>query len=126
MAGLFEMSELEARKRALVAESEAYRQLLRMEIQNFRLLNAHGKQRLSWLRSGPLLLLAPLAGPLLRSFFRQRSAKGRQPGWLRLVLAALAGMRFYRRMAGTLGRWLPAFRTGRAAREEERERTARI
>src|SRR6266853_1117161 len=64
------MNELEARKRALAAESEVYRETLKLEIHNLRLYVGRTKQKLTgFTRPNPLLmLLAPLAG----AFFRKR------------------------------------------------------
>jgi hypothetical protein len=70
------MNELEAKKRALVAESEVYRETLKLEVHNLRLYVSRTKQKLTgFTRPNPLLmLLAPLAG----AFFRKRRAS-----WLR-------------------------------------------
>src|SRR6267378_509940 len=45
MPGLFQVKELEARKRALAAESEVYRQSLRFELHNLDLNAVHAKRR---------------------------------------------------------------------------------
>jgi len=70
------MNELEAKKRALVAESEVYREMLKLELHNLRLYVSRTKHKLkSFRRPNPLLmLLAPLAG----AFFRKRFAPGHE------------------------------------------------
>src|SRR5215831_12207247 len=61
------MNELEARKRALVAESELYRQILRLEMQNLRLYGLHFRHRLAGFRrpGSAFVLVAALTGTLL-------------------------------------------------------------
>jgi len=75
------MNELEAKKRALVAESEVYRETLKLELHNLRLYVSRTKQKLKGFgRPNPLLLLAaPLAG----AFFRKRRGS-----WLRRAAMA--------------------------------------
>ncbi len=91
MARFFKIEELQARKRALVAESEVYRQTLGLEIQNLRLYSVQLQRKLSrFAPSNPLwLLAAPLAGLLLR---------GRRRGWRGMIGTALLGWRVYKRV----------------------------
>jgi hypothetical protein len=101
MAGLFRVRRLQDRKRALVAESEAYRQSLTLQCHNFRLYSLQVRRKVSRFAS-PLLLLLPLAGPLL-SFSRGRFAARKRPfRWIRLPFAALSGWQMYRRFAPLL------------------------
>ena len=52
------MNELEAKKRALVAESEVYRETLKLEVHNLRLYVSRTKQKLTgFTRPNPLLML---------------------------------------------------------------------
>jgi hypothetical protein len=113
MAGFFQVTQFEARKRALVAESEAYRQTLQMEVQHLLLAANHSRKRFWRFTSSPLLMLLPLAAPFLRSFFRQRVATKdkERPAWLRVPMAILAGWQTYRRIAPALGRLLPQRRS---------------
>jgi len=72
------LSDLEAKKKALIAEAEVYRQTLKLEIQNLRLYGAKAKRAVgSFSFSNPLLVIgATLAGTLLkrRNSFRLRAA----------------------------------------------------
>lgn len=88
------MKELEARKRALAAESEIYRQTLKLEVQNLRLYAHAMTQRCSSFGTeNPLLLFgAPALGSILN---RRRSGKLRFLGkilssWQ--VLSKVAGL----------------------------------
>src|SRR6266566_6873363 len=75
------MNEFEAKKRALVAESEVYRETLKLELHNLRLYVSRTKQKLtSFTRPNLfLMLVAPLAG----AFFRKRRSS-----WLRRATMA--------------------------------------
>lgn len=92
MAGIFQVRHLEARKQALAAESELYRQILKLEVENLRLSSARARRRFSVLGNSAqwLLLGAPVAGSLLRT---------RRMGRLRLFTTALMAWRMYQRIA---------------------------
>ena len=64
------MNELEAKKKALVAESEVYRQTLKLEIQNLRLCAVRSRRKLSLLGASSSLLM--LGAPLARSLLGRR------------------------------------------------------
>ena len=91
------MNELEAKKKALVAESEVYRQTLKLEIQNLRLcaIRAQRKVSLFGVSSSFLMLAAPLAGSLFRS-------RRRHP-LKRVLKAAFVGWRLYRKVGPLIG-----------------------
>src|SRR5690349_15852265 len=103
------MKELEAKKRALVAESELYRQLLRLEVQNLRLYGLQFRKKFAGLRkpSTGVVLAAALAG----SFFgRKRDSSLRRTAMAILswqlsnrVLPFLAGMFSRARTEGANG-----------------------
>jgi len=64
------MNPLEAKKRALAAESEVYRETLKLELQNLRLYGIRAKQNLTrFVRPHPLVMLL---GPLLGTLFKRR------------------------------------------------------
>src|SRR5262245_20090364 len=67
------MNSLEAKKRALVAESEVLRETLKLELHNLRLYGVRTRQKLSSFTSPNKLLIfaAPFAGFLFR---RKRSS----------------------------------------------------
>ncbi len=102
MAGFFGLSDLQARKRALVIESEVYRQTLMLEVQQVQVRARAVRRRLATFGS-PLFLLAPLIGPWLaraRARVVQRVVFGKQPfGWRRLALGAWTAWRLYRQFS---------------------------
>jgi|SRR5712691_10415886 len=84
------MNELEERKRALLAESEVYRQTLKLEIYNLRLFVKQSKLSVkSFASPSPWMLFTALA-PLLarRSKFSSK--------W-RLIGTVIAGWKMYNR-----------------------------
>lgn len=91
------MRELRERKRQLVAESDVYRETLRLEVQNLRLYSAGVKQKLTAFRAiNPVLMgLAALMGLPLGGALRPR----RKRNWLRLVMTSVAGWQMYRQVA---------------------------
>jgi hypothetical protein len=120
------MKELEARKAALVAESEVYRHTLRAEVQNLRIYSLHMKQRVTALTDHPLVRVLSLAGTLVGSrfgggFLSRKRRFG--PRWLRLASTAYLGWKTFRRLSpflrGLSAQFMrPEHRT--TARENER------
>ena len=106
MARLFKVKDLEARRRALAAEAEVYRQALTLEIQNLRLYTARQRQRFNPIvHSSPTLkLLLPIVAGLLG---RKRPGK-----WSRLIALGVAGWQAYKRF-GPMLRNLMSSRTAR-------------
>ena len=96
MAGIFEVKDLEARKRALVAESEIYRQTLKLEVQNVRLYAVGFKRQYAMFRTlQPLLMLGlPFAG----SLFGRRSRR------LGLFRKALIGWKIFKQLSPWISR----------------------
>jgi hypothetical protein len=113
--------QLEAKKRALVAESEAYRQTLQLELAQLQLHAEHLKRRFRLiLLAQPLVALLPLVIKLVagRKARIERNSRSKFGGMLN---AALIGWRLARRFAPLFS----AFR--RRSRErsfERRERAA--
>ncbi len=71
MAGFFEIAGLEQRKRALAAESEIFRETLKLEVQNLRLYSIGLRRRVGVVSSlAPLLMLTPA---ILRMFSKTRA-----------------------------------------------------
>lgn len=93
---------LELRKRALAAESEVYRETLKLEVHNLHLYGASLQRRLSIFKAlGPILLaVAPLAQVLVRRRVESRPSRlGKVVQIWRLyrklapvIAAALAGL----------------------------------
>lgn len=88
---------MQARKAALVAESEVYRQTLTLEVQNLRLYALRAQKRATAFSSSAswLLLAAPLFRSVAGSFFTRRRRFGRT----RLITTALLFWQMYRRLA---------------------------
>jgi hypothetical protein len=114
------MNQLEQRKRALVAESEVYRQTLNLEIQNLRLCILALEQKVKQYKG--LFTFIPLAsslvGMLSGGLFRRR----RKAGWRRLLGSGILGWRFYRKFGpmfqSALAQWLARKRTASSPAEE--------
>jgi len=97
MPGLFQVKELEARKRALAAESEVYRQTLEFELRNIGLYTVYAKHRFSQARAfGPFVVLGmPAAGYFLGKMF----ARKKRSLLARLMTTAVFGWKMYRKLA---------------------------
>lgn len=71
MAAIFEINQIQARKRALVAESEVYRQTLQLEARNLKLYGVATRQRFSRFRQyAPILTALTL---LARGYITRKS-----------------------------------------------------
>jgi len=116
------LNELDARKKALAAEADVFRQTLKLELQNLRLCALQASRSMTGLRlSNPVVMLtATVAGSLLRN---------RRFGLMRLVTAALVGWQLYQRVLSPLRGLFPG-RMRRTARRipqaEDRTPTANI
>ncbi len=123
MAKIVRLKDLEARKRALVAESEVYRQTLTLEIQNLRLYGARMQKSVALLRVATPLLLG-IAGPLFGSrLLRPGPRKKHRGTWARLFGASLMGWKVYRQFGPVLrGLWLQRMRRQHAPLPSESTR----
>ncbi len=99
MPGLFHVKELEARKRALLAENEVYRQTLKFELRNIGLYAAHAKLRFSQARAfSPVFLLGmPAAGFFLRQMLARKRER-RRSRLSRLAATAVFGWKIYQKV----------------------------
>jgi len=104
------MSDLENRKKLLVAESEVYRELLKLEIQTFKIHGARAKRRMKLFRTWTPLLMAGL--PLAKKL---AGRKGR-PLWDRIGTFAFFAWRAWSKFG--------ALRTGASARPAPDDKTA--
>lgn len=92
--------QLEARKRALVAESEAYRETLRLDLAQLQLQVAGLRRRLQLVAIVPAALgLLPMIIRLIRPKASQQKSSS---GLGKFLTAALAGWRLARRFAPLL------------------------
>lgn len=94
------MSKLAAKKKMLVAESEVYRQLLRLEIQTFRVYGKRTRRRLSSISTYLPLVMSGI--PIISGLFRKKRG-GRFP-LKRLGSLFLLGWKAYRQFAPFLTR----------------------
>jgi len=103
VAGLFQVKELEARKRALAAESEAYREILKFELRNIGFYAVYAKHR--FLQAGPfspfVMLGMPAAGYFLRRMFtRKKQMRQRKRSSLaRFISKSVFVWKIYRKLA---------------------------
>jgi len=124
MAGIFGLGDLQARKAALAAESELYRQTLRLEIQNLRFSVLRARKRVTLFRSSTpwFLLLIPLLRSSVGSFFLGRRRFGR----MRLISTGVLLWQMYRKVAPILQQLFANFRShSKSEPAEEEETTAR-
>jgi len=93
------MSKFETRKKLLVAESEVYRQLLKMEIQTIQVYAKRTKRRMTSVTSYLPLVTGSL--PLLATFLAKRK-KGRasESPLKRMVSMVMLGWKTYQRFGG--------------------------
>lgn len=116
MARSPKMSELQARKRALIEESEVYRQTLAMDFQNLQLYGVEVRRKIKRLqRYKSLFLAAPVAVSLFRSFLPGQPKDKRQSGWRRTLAMVLMGWRFYRKFGPALQTMIAQQMQARAA-----------
>jgi hypothetical protein len=105
MAGFISVKELEAKRRALVAESEIYRQTLLLEVMNVRLAGAKTRREISDKVRPWLMVLGPLGA--LVGIWRDRgvhhNGAHRKRGTVAKLLLAY---RLYRRFGPLLKPWL--------------------
>jgi hypothetical protein len=128
MARLLKLADLEARKQALVAESEIYRQTLQVEFHNIQLSIAGTSRKLSHFKS--LFAIVPvgssLLGVLVATLFRRKKS---ETSGLRILPTALMGWRLYQKYGSMLQPLVSKFinrRRNSRARGEDRTPAANI
>jgi hypothetical protein len=93
MAGFSKVAELEARKRALAAESDVYREMIRWELRNLQLYGEQLRRKVSWFKSfNPLLMFA---APVARAVVTRKARSLK----LRFVARAFLAWRLYKQYA---------------------------
>jgi hypothetical protein len=114
------MSELEKRKRLLVAECEVYRETLKLELQTYKIYGLYAKKRLKTFNTYAPLLLTGL--PLLRAVLvgRKAVAAGRKKlsGLKGLGTILFMGLQLYQRFGPLLRQALRPRRPEKTAAEE--------
>ncbi|HLX71250.1 MAG TPA: hypothetical protein VKV04_16615 [Verrucomicrobiae bacterium] len=94
------MSDFEERKKLLVAESEVYRQLLKLEIQTFKIYGTRAKRRMTSVTSYMPWIMGGL--PFLTRLFKKR--KPERSSLKRLTGLFLFGWKAYQQFAPLLAR----------------------
>jgi hypothetical protein len=106
------MSKFATKKKLLAAESEAYRQLLKLELETFKVYGVRTKRRLTSLSAYAPLLMAGF--PAMMGLFRGRKKKS---SFGRLASLFAVGWKTYQQLS-------PMFRRGRATKASEAGETA--
>ena len=91
------MSDLEKRKRLLVAECEVYRETLKLELQTYKIYGLYAKQRLKSFNTYTPLLVTGV--PLIRALLAGRK---KMSGWKGLGTLAFLGLQLYQRFGPLL------------------------
>jgi hypothetical protein len=86
------VNDLEKRKEQLAAEAEVYRELLKLEMQNLKILGLNARQRFTSFTPANPLVAAGL--PLIASLFGKRKST-----WKRLGPLAMFVWQWYRRFS---------------------------
>jgi len=96
------MSKFDTRKKLLVAESEVYRQLLKLELQTLRI---YGKRTTRKLTSVSTYLPFVMSGlPFLKGLFARKKGKTPAPSLKRMGALLLLGWKAYQRFRPFFGR----------------------
>jgi hypothetical protein len=94
------MSDFKARKKMLIAESEVYRQLLKLEIQTFKVYGIRTKRRMTSLTSYMPWLMGGI--PILTRLLRKKKAQ--RFSLQRMSSLFLFGWKAYQKFAPLLAR----------------------
>jgi hypothetical protein len=92
------MSKYETRKKLLVAESEVYRQLLKMEMQTFQVYAKRTRRRMTSVSSYLPVLTSGL--PLLAALFARKKGKSSASSLKRMASLVMLGWKTYQRFGG--------------------------
>jgi len=97
------MSKFETRKKLLAAESEVYRQLLKLELQTFRIYGKRTKRR--WMSVSSYLPMVMSGLPFLKGLFgRKKGRSSGAPSLKRMGSLLVLGWKAYQRFAPFFGR----------------------
>ena len=96
------MSKYETKKKLLVAESEVYRQLLKLELQTFKVYSKRTKRRMTSVATYLPLLMSGL--PFLTRMFARRKGRSTGSSLRRMSSLVLLGWKTYKRFGPLLAR----------------------
>ena len=96
------MSKFEARKKLLVAESEVYRQLLKMELQTLQVYAKRTKRKMTSVSSYLPLLTGSL--PFITALFMRKKGGSSGSSLKRMASLVMLGWKTYQRFGGFFSR----------------------
>src|SRR4249919_2081888 len=99
MSGIFKVTELEVRKRALITQSEIHREELKAELENLAHYSTGILQKVDRVRraSSWVMIAAPVVLPLVGLVMGKRQRAPRPSVWKKGISTALIGLRLYRK-----------------------------
>lgn len=95
------MTKFEEKKKLLVAECEVYRQLLKMELQTFKVYGTRAKRRMTSV-SG-YMPLAMFGLPFLTRLIAKRKSRSRMSSLKRMMSLVMIGWNAYQRFGAHFG-----------------------
>jgi len=95
------MSKFETRKKLLVAESEVYRELLKMELQTFKVYSTRTKRRLTSVSNYLPFLMSGM--PMLAGLFGRKKGRSSGSSLQRMASLVMLGWKTYQRFGGFFG-----------------------
>jgi hypothetical protein len=113
------MSKFETKKKLLVAESEVYRQLLKLELQTFKVYSKRTKRRLTSVTTYLPYVMSGL--PFLTGMFARRKGRSAGSPLKRMGSLVLLGWKTYQRFGPLLARKTFAARKPQAAKTAAEE-----
>jgi hypothetical protein len=96
------MSKYEAKKKLLVAECEVYRQVLKLELQTFKVYSKRTKRRMTSISTYMPLVMSGL--PFLTGMFARRKGRSTGSSLKRMGSLILLGWKTYKRFRPLLAR----------------------
>jgi hypothetical protein len=95
------MSKIEDRKKLLVAESEVYRQLLKMELETIKVYGIRAKRRMTSVSGYLPLVMSGL--PFITRLFARKKGRSRLSSLKRMASLVMAGWKTYQRFGNFFG-----------------------
>lgn len=96
------MSKFETRKKLLVAESEVYRQLLKMELQTLKVYSKRTKRRFTSVSTYLPFVMSGL--PFLTAMFTRKKGRSTGSSLKRIASLVMLGWKTYQRFGGFFSR----------------------
>ena len=96
------MSKFETKKKLLVAESEVYRELLKMELQTFKVYATRTKRRLTSATSYLPMVMSGL--PIIANLLKRKKGRSSGSSLKRMASLVMLGWKTYQRFGSFFGR----------------------